>query len=82
MELLRKKEEQRKQTQIENYKKKIDEENRKAEELEKKRQEKDEERKKALEMWHKNKVRSIDSVGKSLSIVKKKKFNKIDTFLD
>jgi hypothetical protein len=56
IEIIRKKEEMRKQMQVESYRKRLQEENRRAEETEKRRAEKDNERKRALEEWHKNKT--------------------------
>ena len=52
---IRRKEEMRKQLQVDAYRKRLEEENRRAEEAEKRRQEKAEERKRALEDWYKNK---------------------------
>ena len=33
-------------------------------------------------MWHKNKVKGVESVGKSMVIMKKKKTNKLDSFVN
>jgi hypothetical protein len=52
---IRRKEELRKQLQVDAYRKRLEEENRRAEENERRRQEKAEERKRALEDWYKNK---------------------------
>ena len=54
--MIRKKEEMRKQMQVDTYKKRLEEENRRAEEQERRRNDRAEERKKALEDWHKNKT--------------------------
>jgi hypothetical protein len=52
---IRRKEEMRKQMQVDQYKRRLEEEGRRAEEAERRRIEKAEERKRALEDWYKNK---------------------------